>query len=58
MAKEYTQNSMWLVHYGNATINKALFDTKEAAEEFAEMMKEKGVYAGVNVWMWDVLIER
>ena len=58
MAKNYEQKSMWLVHYGNSSINKALFDTKQEAESFCEMMKERGVYAGINVWMWDVLIER
>lgn len=36
MAKNYEQKSMWLVHYGNSSINKALFDTKQEAESFVK----------------------
>lgn len=56
MVKEYTKKYMWKVYYGEEC-NIALFDTRDAAELFANAMKSNGVLAIVNNWHWEVNVE-
>lgn len=56
MSKDYTRKYMWKVYYGDVA-NIALFETKEAAEIFANAMKSNDVLAIVNRWHWEVNVE-
>lgn len=56
---------MYKVYYSNHTyasvkVREALFETKEAAEEFASLWASKGenFTAIVNQWSWNVKVEK
>lgn len=56
---------MYKVYYSNHThasvkIHEALFESKEAAEEFAKMWVFKGedFTAVMNQWRWNVKVEK
>ena len=56
MSKDYTKKYMWKVYYGEEC-NIALFETREAADIFANAMNNNGDLAIVNNWHWEVNIE-
>lgn len=50
--------NMYKVNYIKDMVMKvAMFEDKDDAEQFSELMKSQGNNAGVNKWLWNTTIE-
>ncbi len=58
MEKNYETKLMYRVWVMKDGTSEALFETKEMAETFAELMEKQGIPCSVNKWRWEVKVEK
>ena len=58
MGDEYKKKRLYKVHYTDSTGLHVIYcESRKNAEFTADLLREKGLDAGVNQWSWHALIE-